>query len=96
MHNIIVHPLGGFYTFSVHRLHADVSHETGAPIAMKMTPLPDGRIAIVYTAEEDSVLDRLATPTKPSRAIATDIFNQLTRASNPALVEAIARLGSSR
>lgn len=63
---------------------------------MKLSPLPDGRIAIVYTADEDAVLDRLSTPTKPSRAIATDIYNQLVQASNPALVEAIARLGPAR
>ena len=61
---------------------------------MKLMPQPDGRIAIVYTGEEDMVLERLRAELglQDSRQVATIVYGQLMRASAPDLVEAIARL----
>lgn len=60
---------------------------------MKLTPQPDGRIAIVFSAEEDAVLDALATPAQPSRFFASVVYEQLMQPSAPELVKLIASLG---
>ena len=61
---------------------------------MKLTPQPDGRIAIVFSAEEDAVLNKLgADAGVDSRFYATVVYEQLMQPSAPDLVKLIAGLG---
>lgn len=64
---------------------------------MKLTPQPDGRIAIVFTAEEDRVLDQLdhAARNAPG-TLARVVYAQLMQPNNPDLVHFIASMGPPR
>ena len=61
---------------------------------MQIKPQPDGRLTIVYTAEEDAVLNKLgADAGVDSRYFADIVYHQLMQPSAPALVALIAGLG---
>jgi hypothetical protein len=60
---------------------------------MKLTPQPDGRIAIVFSAEEDAVLDKLdADAGQPRGSHSRVVYAQLMQPSAPRIVHLLATL----
>lgn len=61
---------------------------------MQITPQPDGRLAIVFSAEEDAELNKLGQDAGvDSRHFAAVVYEQLMQPSAPNLVKLIASLG---
>lgn len=62
---------------------------------MQITPQPDGRLAIIFSAEEDAELNKLGEAAGvDSRHFATIVYEQLMQPSAPRLVELLAKLGA--